>query len=120
MKKICIVDDEVLIGEILAGYLSDDYEVKLFDDSRKAKPHLLENNYDIVISDIKMPGITGLELLAAVREVNPNCRFILMSGHGDNDVEVLNLIKEPYTEFLPKPFESLDDIDEAIKTLLNK
>lgn len=120
MKKLCIVDDEVLIGEILAGYLSEDYEITVFADSRKAMPHLLENNYDLILSDIKMPGITGLELLAAVREVNPVCKFILMSGHGDNDAEVLKVMRDPNTKFLPKPFESLDDIDEAILELLSK
>lgn len=111
--NILIADDEVaireLVGEILAG---DGHEITLAEDGQDALDKFKRSWHEIVFSDIRMPNLSGIELLAAVKEINANTQFIIMTSHAsiDNSIEAL---KKGAFDYILKPFEDLDVISDA-------
>ena len=111
--NILIADDEVairkLVGEILAG---DGHEITLAEDGEDALEKFKRSWHEIVFSDIRMPKMNGIELLAAVKGINANTQFVIMTSHAsiDNSIEAL---KMGAFDYILKPFEDLDIITEA-------
>ena len=118
-KKILLVDDEVGFAEILRELLvMDGYDVLLVYDGQEAIEQLEEYNPDIIISDIMMPRVGGLELYNAVRK-NPNYRntpFLFISGFEDN--RILRGIKDDEVfGILTKPID-MEQIQRALSKIL--
>lgn len=83
MGKILIVDDETDILEILQDLLEEEgYNVTTFENPNQAIEHLKTNKYDLIISDIKMPGMSGVEFLEVIKnfESKPFSNFVFISG----------------------------------------
>ncbi len=127
MKKlnICIVEDE----EILRVSLKDDlldagYSVNDFDNSIKALEHFKKKNCDIVISDIRLPEMNGIELLSKIKSINPNVFVIMMTAFGSVESAV-EAMKKGAFDYITKPFDKdellliIDKIKE-IKSLQTK
>ena len=109
-NKAWVIDDERNIRWVLEKALTQNgWEVSSFDSADKALNQLSHSNPDVVITDIRMPGTTGLELLEKVKETRPNIPVIVMTAHSDLDSAVTSIQKGAF-EYLPKPFE----VDEAI------
>ena len=103
--KIFIVDDEESILEILETYILDlDFEVITFANAEDALRSLNDNSPDVILSDISMPGIDGVEFVKKVREVNLQVSFIMVSGQITKD-RILELLKYDVTGFIEKPFQ---------------
>ena len=87
MYKAIIVDDEPwTIIDIEKTFCLEDMGFEIIGSYRtpqKALPAIVSKKPDLVITDIRMPGMTGLELVKSVREQNVNCEFIIVSGHSD-------------------------------------
>ena len=87
MYKAIIVDDEPwTIIDIEKTFCLEDMGFEIIGSYRtpqKALPAIVSKKPDLVITDIRMPGMTGLELIKSVREQNVNCEFIIVSGHSD-------------------------------------
>ena len=79
--RILIVDDEAGIRNSLNEFLKDRFETFTAEDGEQAFKMFSEKSFDIVISDLKMPKMTGLELLAKIRELSPLTAFILMTAY---------------------------------------
>lgn len=110
MTKVWIVDDDSSIRFVLERSLSQEgYECISFSDGESLLDSLNDSIPDIIISDIRMPGIDGLEMLKEVHKVEPNIPVIITTAHSDLSSAV-NSYKNGSFEYLPKPF----DIDEAI------
>ena len=108
--KAWVIDDERSIRWVLEKALTQNgWEVSSFDSADRALNQLRHSNPDVVITDIRMPGTTGLELLEKVKETRPNIPVIVMTAHSDLDSAVASIQKGAF-EYLPKPFE----VDEAI------
>jgi len=91
-RIVSIVDDDVYIAQLFHEALSENIDgisVFSFTDPVKAFEHFTENkeNYTLVISDLRMPGLNGLELLKKVKTSNPNVRTILMSAYNFEEEE---------------------------------
>ena len=103
--RILIVDDEEIVlrscQRILAGR---DYDVETVGDGRKALRRIDENNIDVLILDIKMPGMDGLEVLQRVKETHPDIDVIMITGLHDIESAV-NAMKLGAFDYLPKPFD---------------
>lgn len=103
--RILVVDDEqgLCVG-LQEALRREGHEVDATSDSREAVKMALGNPYHLVISDIKMPGLSGLELLSAVRERHRDTLFILMTAYGtvENAVEAM---KQGAYDYLPKPID---------------
>lgn len=111
--NILIADDEVairdLVGEILAG---EGHEVTLAEDGEDALEKFKRSWHEIVFSDIRMPKMNGIELLGAVKEINANTQFIIMTSHAsiDNSIDAL---KKGAFDYILKPFDDLDIVADA-------
>lgn len=127
MKKlnICIVEDE----EILRVSLKDDlidagYFVTDFENPIKALEHLKKKGCDIVISDIRLPEINGIDLLSKIKAINPSCFVIMMTAFGSVKTAV-EAMKKGAFDYITKPFDKdellliIDKIKE-IKLLQSK
>ena len=101
--KILIVDDEESLRTLLSISLSHKgFEVFTAEDGKKAIEIFRQESPPIVITDIKMPGIDGLELLRRIRRLDPDTRVIVITGHGDMESAVESLKLEA-SDFISKP-----------------
>jgi len=103
--RILIVDDEeIVIRSCLRILVAADYEVDTSNDGLEALRKLRENNYDVLILDIKMPKMDGLEVLQRVKEAQPDIDVIMITGLHDIETAV-QAMKMGAFDYLPKPFD---------------
>ena len=110
MTNIWIIDDEDSIRTICTSALEDLFNVESFSSASEALLALNSNKPDLIITDIKMPGMSGLEFLNKVSEKFPNLPTIIITAHANID-NALSAYKGGAFEYLTKPF----DIDEIRK-----
>src|ERR1035438_9296186 len=80
LKRILLVDDDAGIVELLSTALRNQGLIETSSTAEEALERLRQASYDVVVTDLKMPGIGGLELLRRVAELQPRTRVIVMSG----------------------------------------
>jgi len=113
-KKILVIDDETSILESLAGILSDEgFAPICVDSAEEGLKHLNSETVDLVLLDIWMPGMDGLEALKQIKEEYPELQVIMISGHGTIETAV-QATKIGAYDFIEKPL-SYDKIVLAIK-----
>jgi len=104
-KQILIADDEPNMRRVLTAQLTrDGYDVQSVEDGEKAKGVLEEHHFDVVISDLRMPKVDGMELLKHIAEAHPNLPVIMITAHGTVDTAVEALKLGAY-DFVTKPFD---------------
>lgn len=114
IEKVLVVDDEMILRNFLGETLRrKSFDVTTADSGEKAVALLKDNTYDMVITDMKMPGITGLEVLKKVKELSPSTVVVVATAYGsiENAVEAMRLGAFNY---LIKPF-SPDTIEAVIE-----
>ncbi len=103
--RILVVDDEKVIREILAEFLTlEGYVVRSVEDGEKALTELRTRPYDLVISDLKMPRVSGLQLLEKITEENINVLTVIMTGFGTVETAIEAMKKGAY-DYILKPFK---------------
>ncbi len=108
LNSILLVDDDFDICELLQEQLEvDDYQVDTANSVPEALTCLEKQSFDLILTDIKMPGEDGISLLKKVRLTHPNILVILMTGFGDKDIAIQS-IKEGAFDFLEKPLDEQD------------
>ncbi|MBN1130331.1 MAG: response regulator [Chitinispirillaceae bacterium] len=116
-KRILIVDDEPSICDILEKFLKKKgYEVSQASDGRKAMALVENNAIDLVVSDIKMPGMSGVELLQKIREKGKTMPVLITTGFPTLDTAI-DALKLGAYDYLTKPFH-LEEIGEKIRRAL--
>ncbi|WP_439106298.1 nitrogen regulation protein NR(I) [Congregibacter sp.] len=109
-RSVWIVDDDQSIRWVLEKALSQaDIARECFADAESMLQRLEDDQPDVVISDIRMPGMDGLDLLKSIREHHPDLPVIITTAHSDLDSAVASYQQGAF-EYLPKPF----DIDEVV------
>jgi DNA-binding NtrC family response regulator len=107
-KKILIVDDEVELGEALKDILSADFDqVDFVSDSTKAVQMIEQNNYTLILSDYKMPGLTGLDLVTRIRSLGLLTTIIWISGYVDKQM-ALNAVRLGVIDIIEKPVNAYE------------
>jgi len=115
MPKILVIDDEKPIRDALHNILTaEHYQVEIVENGKKGLEMLKDNGYDVVLCDIKMPGMDGLEVMAKAAEIAPEVPFILISGHGTIEIAVEAVKKGAY-DFISKP----PDLNRLLITIRN-
>ena len=117
MQKVLIVEDEKAISGVLHSILSDEltnYEVLVAEDGLEAYKLIEKDDFALVISDIKMPKLSGTELLKQVLQLKPDTTFVMISGHADIDTAV-SALKDGAYDFISKPI----DINRLITSVRN-
>lgn len=121
MQKILIVEDEKAISGVLQSILSDelpDYEFTIAEDGLEGYKILEKEDFSLVISDIKMPKLSGTELLKQTLQLKPDTTFVMISGHADIDTAVACL-KEGAYDFISKPID-INRLITSVKNALDK
>ena len=103
--KVLVVDDDEIMREVFRARLESwQIEARVAADGPQAQELLGSFAPDMVISDVVMPGMSGLELVKVVRERDPDCPVLLITGHGTVDVAV-DAMKQGAHDFLTKPLD---------------
>ena len=118
MAKILVVDDDLSIRELLEIMLvREGYEVFLASGGREALGIIAQINLDLVITDIRMQDVDGIEVLKSVKASNPDTVVILISAFATVETAVVAM-KEGAYDFIPKPFQ-IEEIKTVIRTALD-
>jgi two-component system, response regulator, stage 0 sporulation protein F len=111
--KILIVDDEIWVRELLEEFLNlQGYQVTLAANGEEALNKIDQDRPDVVLLDIKMPGINGLEVLGTIKGLDKKIGIIMLSAFGDFDT-VQKALEMGADHFIEKPF----DLDRISKIL---
>lgn len=113
--KLLLIDDEEAARKIVGMSLrSDGYEVLTAEDGKSGLELFEKEAPPIVLTDIKMPGMDGIEVLKRIKEISPETEVIVVTGHGDMDVAIQSLQLEA-SDFVTKPI-----VDEALTVALKR
>ena len=121
MQKILIVEDEKSISNILENILSDEIqgsEITIAENGLDAYKLIEKNDFDLIISDIKMPKLSGNELLTQSLSIKPESVFLMISGHADIETAVTCLKNGAY-DFISKPID-INRLITSVKNALEK
>ena len=111
MPNVWIVDDDSSIRWVLARALrAENFEVRDFEDAELALEAFEQGSPDVLMTDIRMPGMSGLELAQQLHQSHPEVPCIIMTAHTDLDSALASYESGAF-EYLPKPF----DLDEAVR-----
>ncbi len=123
INSILIVDDEEMILSAVSRFLERcGYQCRTATSGDEAWEILQEHDYDLVVADITMPGMDGIQLMKRAKEKFPDLNFIMMTGHVD-EYSFAQLIEEGASDFLTKPFDmrelkaKVERIDKEAKIL---
>jgi len=116
MKNVIVADDDPMARKILLRMLQPDYQAVAFADGREALDHFLERGADIIITDLKMPRLDGLELLRRVMEINPEVIVFVVTGYAAVDTAV-DAMKLGAHDYLAKPFNPDDVLAKLARAL---
>ncbi len=117
MPNILVVEDEAAIRRVLVKILKEqnkDYEIAEAENGKVAKDLVRANDFDLVLCDIKMPGVDGIEVLDFITKEKPETAVVMISGHGDIDTAV-DCIKKGAFDYISKP----PDLNRLLQTVKN-
>jgi two-component system nitrogen regulation response regulator NtrX len=117
MSKILIIEDEAAIRRVLSKIISEEnesYEVEEAEDGLLGIEMIKNNEYDLVLCDIKMPKMDGVEVLEKAKKIKPEIPIVMISGHGDIDTAV-NTMRLGAFDYISKP----PDLNRLLNTVRN-
>lgn len=117
MSRILVIEDEAAIRRVLIKILSeenDSYRVEEAEDGLVGIEMIKKDDYDLVLCDIKMPKMDGIEVLEAVAKIKPELPFVMISGHGDLDTAVQSMRLGAF-DYISKP----PDLNRLLNTVRN-
>lgn len=117
MSLLLVVDDDENIRETLSELLSGEHQCQTAETVEKALARLDVETYDVVLTDISMPGLSGLELLGHIRQKYPDTTVIIISGIGDQEY-TQGTIRLGAFDYLIKPF-NLESVVKSVKRALD-
>jgi len=111
--RILVVDDEPEVLEVMVDMLEQEgYSTRSTSDSREASQLLEETPFDVIVSDIVMPHLSGLQLLEIARRQNPDVQVVLVTGYATNEL-AREALERGASGFIEKPFR----IEQLLATL---
>lgn len=117
MSKILIIEDEAAIRRVLVKILSeenDSYQVDEAEDGAAGLEKIKNNDYDLVLCDIKMPKMDGVEVLEEVKKIKPEIPMVMISGHGDMETAIHTMRLGAF-DYISKP----PDLNRLLNTVRN-
>ncbi len=117
MPKILIIEDEASIRRVLIKILSEEsstYEVEEAEDGVQGLEKIKNSDYGLVLCDIKMPKMDGVELLEAVKKIKPEIPMVMISGHGDMETAIQAMRLGAF-DYISKP----PDLNRLLNTVRN-
>jgi len=117
MPKILIIEDEAAIRRVLTKILTEEsntYQVEEAEDGKLGFEKIKNTDYDLVLCDIKMPKMDGVELLEAVKKIKPEIPMVMISGHGDMETAIQTMRLGAF-DYISKP----PDLNRLLNTVRN-
>ena len=117
MSKILIIEDESSIRRVLTKILSEEnnaYQVEEAEDGISGLEKIKNNDYDLVLCDIKMPKMDGVEVLESVKKIKPEIPMVMISGHGDMETAIQTMRLGAF-DYISKP----PDLNRLLNTVRN-
>jgi DNA-binding NtrC family response regulator len=117
MSKILVIEDEAAIRRVLIKIISEEsdfYDVEEAENGLDGIEKIKDNDYDLVLCDIKMPKMDGVEVLEKAKKIKPEIPFVMISGHGDIDTAV-NTMRLGAFDYISKP----PDLNRLLNTVRN-
>jgi len=117
MSKILIIEDEAAIRRVLTKIISeenDTYQVESAEDGLEGIERIVKSDFDLVLCDIKMPKMDGVEVLEKIKKLKPEIPVVMISGHGDLDTAV-NTMRLGAFDYISKP----PDLNRLLNTVRN-
>ncbi len=117
MSKILIIEDEAAIRRVLSKIISEEndaYHVEEAEDGLQGIEMIMNNDYDLVFCDIKMPKMDGVEVLEKAKKIKPEIPIVMISGHGDLETAV-NTMRLGAFDYISKP----PDLNRLLNTVRN-
>lgn len=117
MSRILIIEDEASIRRVLTKILSEEnssYNVEDADDGLIGFEKIKNNDYDLILCDIKMPKMDGVEVLQAVKKIKPEIPIVMISGHGDMEIAIQTMRLGAF-DYISKP----PDLNRLLNTVRN-
>ncbi len=117
MSKILIIEDEAAIRRVLVKILSeenDSYKVEEAEDGLQGLEKVKNEDFDLILCDIKMPKMDGVEVLEAIKKIKPEIPMVMISGHGDLETAV-NTMRLGAFDYISKP----PDLNRLLNTVRN-
>ena len=115
MPKILVIEDEASIRRVLVKILSEEnetYQVDEAEDGLAGLEKIKKEDYDLILCDIKMPKMDGVEVLEAAKKIKPDSTIVMISGHGDLDTAV-NTMRLGAFDYISKP----PDLNRLLNTV---
>ena len=124
--RILVVDDELLIRDLLYDYfITQDWDIVVTEDGQKAVDYLRNQKFDIVLTDLKMPQMNGLQLTERIRELYPQLPVVIMTGYPSLD-SALDALRFKVDDYIIKPFninklfQKIKKVAESVKQSKNQ
>jgi DNA-binding NtrC family response regulator len=118
-KKVLVLDDEAIVGDRLKPALEKlGFQVEAFTESQAAVQRILEESFDVLVTDLKMKKPDGLEVMDFVKQHSPSTKVVIITGFATVDTAV-ETIKGGAVDFIAKPFK-LRELCELIAKLTSE
>ena len=118
MAEILVVDDDDIIRDTLCELLSQDHACQTAATAEEALRKLKSQLFDVVLTDVSMPGLSGLELLNRVVQLYPGTPVIIISGMSDEE-QAQSLIRQGAFDYLLKPFR-LEVVEDSVRRAIEQ
>lgn len=118
-RRIMVIDDENIVGKMIkSSFGQDGYVVEAFLDAKPALARLKEEKFDVVITDLKMKGIDGMEVLNTIKRESPEIKVIMITAFASMDAAV-EAFRKSVDDFFAKPIK-ITDLKARVRKLLNE
>jgi len=117
-REILIVDDDIVVGTMLRFAVEDKYSVATTTSAVSAFKYLSNKKVDLILLDIRMPHINGIEALEEINKIDPDVDVIMMTAYISNENKAKAKMLGVYG-FIPKPFD-LDELREYVDRVLSQ
>jgi len=117
-KKILVIEDDREMRSLLQDYLEEEgYAVGTTDDGSEAFRKLAKESFDLILTDIRMPGLSGLDILPGLKKIQPGVSIIVITAFGSEDIQARALARGG-DAYLEKPLH-LEELKTMVKRLLS-
>ena len=118
-RRLLVIDDEAIVGKrLLQVFGKMGFTVEVFDNPVQAMEAAATRHFDIVVTDLKMENMDGMEVLTKVRQLHPSTRVIIITGYAQPETAE-EAFKLGVFDFIPKPFR-LEQLKESILRALDE
>ena len=121
MHKLLVVDDEpAIVNLVEAAFRDDEFQIRKAFSGEEAVQMIKEERFDLVLTDVRMPGISGIEVMKEAKNLDKHIQVIIMTGYGSLD-NAIDVLKEGGAyDYLQKPLRELSDLKKSINRALEK